>query len=214
VLNRSLTTGDQLRAGANARAELHAGSTALRLDQQTAVDIVDLDDNTTPLKVTQGTLPARIRELTNGQTLELDTPNVALVASGPALVRVDVAPDGGSTTVTVRDGSVTPYGDDASCATSPNEQIRFTGTNLQQQAGGPAPIPDAFDRWAASRDRAEDNSVSARYVSREVPGYEDLDANGTWRSDPNDGEVRPTVAVSAGWAPYHEGHWVWIAPWG
>ncbi len=67
----------------------------------------------------------------------------------------------------------------------------------------------------ATRDRSEDASVSARYVSREIPGYEDLDANGTWRSDPNYGEVWvPTVAVTAQWAPYHQGHWTWIAPWG
>ncbi|BCG03467.1 proline-rich exported protein (plasmid) [Paraburkholderia sp. PGU19] len=215
VLNRPLTTGDQLWADSNARAELHAGSTALRLDQQTAFDIVDLDDDTTQLKVTQGTLSARVRALTSGQSVELDTPNVALVAGGAGLYRVDVAPDGSETTVTVREGSATLYGDGVSYQMSAGEQIRFIGTGLQQQAGGPAPSPDAFDQWVASRNRAEDNSISARYVSREMPGYEDLDANGTWRNDPTYGEVWvPTVAVTAGWAPYHAGHWAWIAPWG
>jgi hypothetical protein len=24
----------------------------------------------------------------------------------------------------------------------------------------------------------------------------------------------PRVAVTAGWAPYHDGHWAWVAPWG
>ncbi|MEW6341090.1 MAG: DUF6600 domain-containing protein [Pseudomonadota bacterium] len=215
VLNRPLTTGDQLWADANARAELHAGSTALRLDQQTALDIVNLNDTTTQLKVTQGTLSAHVRALPAGQNFEIDTPNVALVATAPGLFRVDVAPDGSSTTVTVRSGNATLYGDGGSFQMSAGQQIQFVGVNLQQQAGGSAPALDAFDQWVASRDRAEDNSVSARYVSREIPGYEDLDANGTWRSDPTYGEVWvPTVAVSAGWAPYHAGHWAWIAPWG
>ncbi|MFP3608414.1 DUF6600 domain-containing protein, partial [Paraburkholderia sp. SIMBA_053] len=71
-----------------------------------------------------------------------------------------------------------------------------------------------FDQWAASRDAAEDRSVSARYVSREIPGYQDLDANGTWRSSPQYGEVWVPRATPAGWAPYHDGHWVWQAPWG
>jgi hypothetical protein len=215
ALNRPLTTGDQLWADANARAELHAGSTALRLDQQTALDIVNLNDTITQLKVTQGTLSAHVRALPAGQNFEIDTPNVALVATAPGLFRVDVAADGSSTTVTVRAGTATVYGDGGSFQVNAGQQIQFVGTNLQQQAGGAAPALDAFDQWVASRDRAEDNSVSARYVSREIPGYEDLDANGTWRSDPSYGEVWvPTVAVSAGWAPYHEGHWAWIAPWG
>ncbi len=213
--NRPLTTGDQLWADAGARGELHAGSTALRLDQQTALSIIDLDDATLQVKVGQGALSTRVRALPNGQTVEIDTPNVALQATSPGEFRVDVAPDGSSTTVTVRAGTATLYGDGASYAMSAGQQARFIGENLQQQSGGPAPGPDAFDQWVASRDRAEDGSVSARYVSREIPGYEDLDANGTWRADPSYGEVWvPTVAVSQHWAPYHEGHWAWIAPWG
>ncbi|MEJ0003193.1 MAG: DUF6600 domain-containing protein [Pararobbsia sp.] len=46
-----------------------------------------------------------------------------------------------------------------------------------------------------------------------MPGYEDLDANGTWEESPDYGAVWiPRVAV--GWAPYHQGHWAWVAPWG
>ena len=214
-LNRPLTAGDQLWADNGARAELHIGSTALRLDQQTALDIVDLDDTTMQLKVTQGTLTAHVRVLPAGQQIEIDTPNVALQATRAGSFRVDVAPDGSSTTVTLRSGTATLYGDDGSFQMSAGQQIRFAGTDLQQQEGGSAPAPDAFDQWVASRDRAEDNSISARYVSREIPGYEDLDANGTWRDDQTYGEVWvPTIAVSAGWVPYHAGHWAWIAPWG
>jgi hypothetical protein len=38
---------------------------------------------------------------------------------------------------------------------------------------------DDLDRWSRERDRRCDNSASARYVSSEVVGYEDLDANGS-----------------------------------
>ncbi|WP_213776778.1 DUF6600 domain-containing protein [Caballeronia sp. dw_276] len=214
-LNRPLTMGDQIWADNGARAELHVGSTALRLDQQTALSMVDIDDTTLQLKLTQGSLSSRVRAWAPGQTIEIDTPNVALQASSAGEFRVDVAPDGNSTTVTLRSGNAMVYGDGGSLQMTAGQQIRFTGVNLQQQAGGPAPGLDAFDQWIVSRDRLEDASVSARYVSREIPGYEDLDANGTWRSDPSYGEVWvPTVAVSANWAPYREGHWTWIAPWG
>jgi hypothetical protein len=213
-INRPLTTGDQLWNDQNARSELHIGSTAVRLDQSTSLDILNLDDNSAQLKVAQGTLSARVREMAPGSSYEIDTPNLALGLNGPGDYRVDVAPDGSSTTVTVRSGSATVYGDSGQVPVAAGQQIHFAGTNLQQVADNGAPGLDGFDQWAASRDAAEDRSVSARYVSRDIPGYQDLDANGTWQSSPQYGEVWVPRATPAGWAPYHDGHWVWQAPWG
>ncbi|CAH2907193.1 MAG: FIG00457332: hypothetical protein [uncultured Paraburkholderia sp.] len=213
-INRPLTTGDQLWNDQNARSELHIGSTAMRLGQSTSLDLLNLDDNSAQLKVAQGTLSAHVRELPPGSSYEINTPNLALGLNGPGDYRVDVAPDGSSTTVTVRSGSATVYGDGGEVPLAAGQQMRFAGTNLQALADNGVPGPDAFDQWAASRDAAEDRSVSARYVSREIPGYQDLDANGTWRNSPEYGEVWVPRATPAGWAPYHDGHWVWQAPWG
>ncbi|WGS48961.1 FecR domain-containing protein [Paraburkholderia sp. D15] len=213
-VNRPLTTGDQLWNDQNSRSELHIGSTAVRLDQSTSLDILNLDDNSAQLKVAQGTLSMRVRELAPGSSYEIDTPNAALGLNGPGDYRVDVAPDGSSTLVTVRSGNVTVYGDSGQVQVAAGQQIRFGGTNLQQLADNGVPGLDGFDQWAAARDAAEDRSVSARYVSRDIPGYQDLDANGTWRSSPQYGEVWVPRATPVGWAPYHEGHWVWQAPWG
>ncbi|MFM0009207.1 DUF6600 domain-containing protein [Paraburkholderia sediminicola] len=213
-INRPLTTGDQLWNDQNARSELHIGSTAVRLGQSTSLDLLNLDDNSAQLKVAQGSLSARVRELAPGSSYEIDTPNLALGLNGPGDYRVDVAPDGTTTTVTVRSGSATVYGDSGQVPVAAGQQISFAGTNLQQVADNGAPGLDGFDQWAASRDAAEDRSVSARYVSRDIPGYQDLDANGTWRSSPQYGEVWVPRATPAGWAPYHDGHWVWQAPWG
>jgi len=114
----------------------------------------------------------------------------------------------------VRSGNATVYGDGGQLPVAAGQQIRFSGTNLQQVASNGAPAPDALDQWAASRDAAEDQSVSARYVSRDVPGYQDLDANGTWSQNPQYGAVWTPNQMPAGWAPYQDGHWVWQAPWG
>ncbi|WP_233863846.1 DUF6600 domain-containing protein [Paraburkholderia adhaesiva] len=213
-LNRPLTSGDQLWNDANARSELHIGSTAVRLGAQTSVSVLNLDDSTAQLKVAQGTLSTHVRELPAGTSYEIDTPNLALGVSSPGDYRVDVAPDGSSTTVTVHSGNVTAYGENGQTPMSAGQQIRFAGTDLQQVGSNEAPQPDAFDRWALARDAAEDRSVSARYVSRDMTGYQDLDANGTWRNSPQYGEVWVPNDTPAGWAPYHDGHWVWQAPWG
>ncbi|CAG4890894.1 DUF6600 domain-containing protein [Paraburkholderia gardini] len=213
-INRPLTTGDQLWNDKGARSELHLGSTAVRLGESTSLDVLNLDDSNAQLKVAQGTLSTRVRSLPAGSTYEIDTPNLALGVSAAGDYRVDVAPDGSSTTVTVRSGAATVYGDNAQVPVQAGQQVTFTGTNLQQTADNGAPQPDAFDQWASSRDAAEDRSVSARYVSRDIPGYQDLDANGTWRDNPQYGEVWVPNAVPTGWAPYRDGHWIWQAPWG
>jgi hypothetical protein len=73
---------------------------------------------------------------------------------------------------------------------------------------------DEYDQWASARDRAEDQSVSAQYVSRDMTGYEDLDRNGTWSDDPEYGHVWAPSNVAVDWAPYRYGRWVWVEPYG
>lgn len=60
----------------------------------------------------------------------------------------------------------------------------------------------------------EEHSVSSRYVSAGVTGYEDLDDYGSWHSDADYGNYWVPNDVNSGWVPYHEGHWAWVAPWG
>jgi Family of unknown function (DUF6600) len=68
--------------------------------------------------------------------------------------------------------------------------------------------------WAFNRDRRHEGSRSVQYLSHDVVGYEDLDDYGEWHDDSNYGHVWFPTRVSVGWAPYREGHWVWISPWG
>ncbi|HDR9289657.1 TPA: hypothetical protein QDB46_004830 [Burkholderia multivorans] len=214
AVNRPFTTGDQLWDDAGARSELHIGSTAVRLGASTSLSVLNLDDSTTQLKVGLGTLSTHVRAVPAGTSYEIDTPNLALGITAPGDYRVDVAPDGASTTVTVRSGSATVYGSNGQYPLSAGQQAVFTGTDLQIAQQSAAPPPDALDRWAAGRDASEDRSVSARYVSRDIPGYQDLDANGTWRDTPAYGPVWVPNDTPADWAPYHDGHWIWQAPWG
>ena len=215
-INRPLTTGDRLRTHPGARLELHSGSTAVRLDGAAALDIGQLDDNTTRLTLSEGTMNLRVRNLYPGEQVEIDTPNLALTVQQPGSYRLEVDPRFGTTRVAARSGAATLYGENAeSLALVANGQVMaFAGRNLSQ-SGLAAPLQaDGFDQWADARDRAEDQSISARYVSREIPGYQQLDSFGGWQNDATYGAVwLPRIAV-AEWAPYRYGQWRWIAPWG
>ena len=213
-LNRPLTAGDRLWTDQRARSELHIGSTTVRMNAQTSLDFLALDDNTTQLRLAQGTANLRVRNMYPGQRLEVDTPNLAFVVSQPGDYRLDVNPATNTTRVVSQSGAGVIYGDSGTPVNLGNQQqVSFGGTNLAP-AGPGASALDAFDQWAIARHQAEDRSVTARYVPRETVGYQQLDSYGDWTQDPSYGAVWLPRAVPANWAPYRAGHWSWIRPWG
>ena len=214
VLNRPLIRGDRLWTGPRARAELHAGSTAVRMSEETSLDFLALDDSITQLRLAQGTVQLRVRALFEGQRLEIDTPNLAFVITQPGNYRLDVNIASNTTRVVAQSGSGMIYGDSGVSLTLVSQQQgNFSGTQLTPAAPGAA-VQDSFDAWAAERDRREDQSVAARYIPRETIGYQQLDSYGDWQQDPAYGAVWLPRAVPGNWAPYRAGHWSWIAPWG
>src|ERR1700730_2153238 len=60
TLNRPLTTGDNIWVGDGARAVVQVGSTALRLSSDTAFEFLNLDDQNTQIKLSQGTLTVHL----------------------------------------------------------------------------------------------------------------------------------------------------------
>ncbi|MEZ5642152.1 MAG: DUF6600 domain-containing protein [Burkholderiaceae bacterium] len=214
-VNMPLTSGARLSTDPGSRTELQTGSAALRLDGRSDATLTLLDNQTTQLALTEGTLSASVRSLAAGERFEIDTPNLALVATTSGEYRVDVDPRTGSTRVTVRQGLADVWGDGGQNRrlASPQQWV-FDGRSLGVVSQGAAPARDGFDRWVASRDTLLDQSRSARYVSREMPGYAQLDPYGEWQQDPTYGAVwLPSVTV-ADWAPYRYGRWSWVEPWG
>ncbi|WP_438999139.1 DUF6600 domain-containing protein, partial [Variovorax beijingensis] len=212
--NRPITSGDRLWTDRNARAEVHIGSAALRMDGQTHVEFSELDDDTVRLTANQGNLQLRVRDDLAGQRVEVDTGNLAVVIDAPGEYRVAADPAAGTTWIAVASGRVTLHGENGeSQSLGARQQLTVSGRNLAAVGGAPAQS-GSFDAWVAERNRIEDQSISARYVSREVVGYQQLDAYGDWQSDPTYGDVWFPRNVDADWAPYRDGQWVNIAPWG
>ncbi len=214
VVNRPVTTGDRLWVAADARAELQIGGAAVRLGPGTSVTLLNLNDRIAQVQLSQGSLKMRVRRLGPNQSFEVNTPNLAFTIRTPGEYRIDVDLDDNATAVTVQTGRGEVYGDGASYVVTQRMSYRFYGTGLSDYESMQAQRDDALDRWARERDRRVDTSKSARYLSSNVVGYEDLDGNGIWRSDPNFGNVWIPNNVAADWTPYRNGHWTWVDPWG
>lgn len=212
AINRPLTTGDQLWTDEGGRAEMELGSAALRLNSRTAFEFLNLNDNNTQIRLAEGSLTARIRELGENESFEIDTPNLAFTLLRPGEYRIDANPE--ATIVTVRGGEGEVTSNNQAFTVRPQQQARVTGGETVTYDLVNAPPPDSWDRWCINRDRRAEASVSARYVPREMIGYEDLDEYGAWREMPGYGYVWAPRTVVVGWAPYRYGHWVWINPWG
>jgi hypothetical protein len=214
VPNRPMVTGDNLWADENSRAEVHIGSAALRLDAQTGITFLDITDNATQIRLAQGSLLVRVRHVDDDDSYEIDTPNLAFNVLQPGEYRIDVSADGNQTVTTVFHGRGRVTGGGFSYNVVAGQSATFTGSDHLDYDLGQVPDQDDFDQWAFQRDDREDQADSANYVSREMTGYEDLDANGDWSYVAGYGECWRPRAVVVGWAPYRFGHWVFVGRWG
>jgi len=213
TLNYPVTGGQSYWTEPQSRAEIEVGSAAIRLDESTELDVQALDDGATRLELPRGVLNIAIRALPPGGA-QVTTPGgqIDFLAPGSYHVYVpggDAPPD--QFAVTVLQG--------AAAATTQAGRFDIRAGTTGWIGGGAlfntaAAQSTPFDSWAASRETAQVAPQSAQYLSPEETGYGDLDAAGSWGSDPAYGAVWYPTSMPADWAPYRYGHWAFVAPWG
>jgi hypothetical protein len=213
-LNRPMTTGDKIWSDNDGRVELQLDGSLLRLSQNTGCSFLNLGDNVTQVQLTAGTLLVRVRRLEENETYEIDTPNLAFSVVRPGLYEIAVNENGDSTEVVTRSGEGEVTGGGAAYTIHAQDAYVFSGADQLYATRENGEEQDQFEAWAASRDRRWETSRSEHYVPGDVIGYQDLDEYGSWRQTPNYGYVWFPRVAESGWAPYHDGHWDYIEPWG
>ncbi|MGB7131096.1 MAG: FecR domain-containing protein, partial [Candidatus Sulfotelmatobacter sp.] len=128
VLNRPLVTGDNLWADQNSRAELHIGSTALRLGPMTGITLLEVSDHATQIRLVQGSLIVKVRHVDSDDAYEIDTPNIAFVVMQPGDYRINVDSEGARTDVIVWRGLGEATGGGSSYTVAADQHATFTGT--------------------------------------------------------------------------------------
>ncbi len=152
VPNRPLTTGDNIWTDQGARAEMHVGSTAIRLAPETSLTFLALDDSTTQLRLSAGTVILRVRHLDDGDLFEVDTPNLAFNIQHTGEYRLDVDSNGDMTNVSVWSGRGEVTGGGYSYTVVAGQSARFSGTDQLNYDIAQLPNSDDFDNWAFQRD--------------------------------------------------------------
>ena len=126
--NRPMTIGDKLWVDQNARAELEVGELSIHLGSMTALSFLNLDGNVTQIRLAEGHINFRIREMREGDSYEVDTPNVAFTVHKAGAFRIDVGENGDDTAVTVIRGA---------------GEVAGGGQSYRRHAGERANIPGA-----------------------------------------------------------------------
>jgi hypothetical protein len=214
--NRPLTTGDRVSTAARARAEVRVGSTVLRLGGGTEIELLRLDDERIHLQLHSGSLAMRVRSRAVAAEIELVTQEARLLPQRAGHYRFDRDDDTtqagvwrGTLRVDAERGFLVETGQRVELwreGRGDRAELRHDWKNPLQS--------DDFAEWVLKDDQRDERSASSRYVSPEMTGAEDLDRHGRWEQHPEYGAIWLPLEVRADWAPYREGRWAWVRPWG
>lgn len=212
--NFPVATGEAFWTGDEGRAELQVGPVAARLDNETELDVVDVDYGATRLSLAQGSLDLRLwRAPRGGVVIATPAGDVRLDYAGSYRIDVGAPQEDGSypaVEVTVFEGSAQ--------APSPDGPVQIdTGEAAMIYAGYQPQEVDAqdaaIDDWAREREQHERwNAYSDQ--SPGMTGVEDLENYGQFADTPDYGQVWFPRDVDPDWAPYKYGHWAFVNPWG
>ncbi|HUP09991.1 MAG TPA: DUF6600 domain-containing protein [Caldimonas sp.] len=211
--NRPVTTGDHLATDPGARAEVAVGSTTVRLDGGTEIEVSRLDDEAVVLQLHAGAVALRVHDARGVGELEVTTPEGRIRVQTAGRYRIDRGDRATELTIDAGQAQWEGPGNGLTLFAGQRGQFWIENNGVGQYAIV-EPLRDEFAAWNAQRDRAFDRVPVARYVSPEMTGAEDLDRYGRWEQSPEYGPIWYPVAVPATWAPYTAGHWAWVPPWG
>ena len=219
VENLPLLTGDQVFTGPGARAEIQlARGNYIRLSENTELTIADLSNTVAQLEITEGTAIIRLERLaTVFQRFEVDTPNSAVLVQQDGLYRVDVRGEENSELI-VRRGEAEVSTEDASFKVREGHKLLIDTSNAGRLELAVDGSQDDWDRWSHDRDTtiartsvdaSPDYVASYETDNSDLYGVSDLSSYGTWTNYSSYGQCW-IPRVSAGWAPYRSGQWLWI----
>lgn len=214
VRNRPLTQGDRLATDAASAVELEIGSTIVYLGAASDLEALRLDDERVILQLHQGSVALRVRSNEVADELEVLTAEGSFLPQRSGAYRVDRRDDGSDGSVWGGDLQFVAPGFRQMLASRQRARFWRAGAQQDMQIEWQPPLNDDFALAFGRIDEAVSRVPAPAYVSAEMTGVDDLDRYGSWQDNPDVGAVWVPQDVSAGWAPYRDGHWAWVRPWG
>jgi hypothetical protein len=234
--NQPVSVGDRIYTRDSSRASLaFTGRNFARLNPNTSLDVLSLDDRRTQLALRDGSAVFDVGYLNSGDLFEVATPYGAVDFEQPGLYNVGI--DNGQVLISVLSGLAQVVGLGGSGQISKGELLTLVGQTaanavLSQIDGRDAgylvddyygyQYPQYYDgRYRDYNAYLNDpyyydpyrRNVSYQYVNSYIPGLYDLDYYGDWRNLDGYGYAW-SPRVDSGWMPYQSGYWYTDYPYG
>jgi uncharacterized protein DUF6600/FecR-like protein len=234
--NQPVSVGDRIYTRDNSRTSLaFTGRNFARLNPNTSLDVLALDDRRTQLALRDGSAVFDVGYLNSGDLFEVATPYGAVDFQQPGLYNVGI--DNGQVLISALSGLAQVVGLGGSGQISKGELLTLVGTTaanavLSQLNGRDAgylvddyysnQYPQYYDgRYRDYNAYLNDpyyfdpyrRNVSYQYANSYIPGLYDLDYYGDWRNLDGYGYAW-SPRVDNGWMPYQTGYWYTDYPYG
>ncbi|MBV9859374.1 MAG: hypothetical protein JO038_04630 [Alphaproteobacteria bacterium] len=211
-VNLPVAEGGWFATAPQSRAQFQIGPDTVDLDASTQLNFATLRNAFMQAAVTQGRISLDLRQRpTHSETDEVDVARGGVWLDRPGIYDIDSGDADRPTRITVFEGRAHFVGAGVDRTIRKGEQLAVSGSDTLTAELHPA-SPDAFDEWCRRHEPRQPRI--AERVSPAMTGVDDLAAYGAWNNVPQYGAVWFPQAVPADWAPYRDGHWVWIEPWG
>ena len=214
--NFTLRDEDRLWAGEDSKMEVtFADGHIAWVNDNSELDMVRLsrnpDGNIYQVALSVGEASFSVRKPRDeGSVFQVDTDNASIRAYRKVMFRVTALSDG-TTQVGVSRGRVEVETEDGITTVRRGEMAEIDRDGYMDITS--LPPDDSWDRWVDSRaSRYGRPARSARYLPGDMASYAyEFDEGGRWMSTPDYGNVWVPTTVAAGWSPYSNGRWVWVA---
>jgi Family of unknown function (DUF6600)/FecR protein len=235
--NQPFSVGDRIYTRDNSRASLaFSGRNFARLNPNTSLDVVSLEDRRTQLALRDGSAMFEIGYLAPNELFEVATPQGAVNLDQPGLYNVGFD-NNGSVLVSVLSGLAQVVGQTGSGQINKGEMLTLVGQTAAavalsrlngQDAGNQVDdyyryqYPNSYDGRYRNYDAYVNDpyyydpyqrNASYQYASSTIPGLNDLDYYGDWQNVAGYGNAW-SPRVDSGWVPYQQGHWTNDYPYG
>ena len=216
--NYAVTAGDNVWVSEGGRAELDVGPVQVWLAGGTNVNFERLDDQSLIARVSQGSMAVRIRAWEQQDAMRVLTANGEIAFLQPGFYVVNAASQFAPALLNVRSGQAEVLTNGPSVIVNRGDSVVLDGGGVRfdRDANYGNNATGGFEAWAVARDRRNDRweSRNAGQLSPWMVGARDLDEYGSWDNDYEYGRIWYPTAVAANWAPYRNGRWSWVQPWG
>jgi hypothetical protein len=192
LVNEPVAAASGLRTAANAEAEWRSPGARVALAPGSELRVLRLDGAAQQLSLTNGRIGIHLDQTQAAKTVEIDLPRGGVWLDQPG--EYDIAAGDANTPPTIR-----VFGGEARLGGGLDDRSFAVGS-------------DSFSEWW--RSQSDSANLTAPQKWPDITGTAALPSAGRWEHNSKWGDVWFPGDVAVEWAPYRDGVWRYLPPWG